>query len=224
MSRSLLVVGAQDGSIGQAVARGAYQFGWDVVTAGLGPEDHHLDLTEDTFTFLTEHNYFDVVVCTAGVNPTPRTTHLEDKLLETLYVNAAAPIAFLDTWITHGFPDDQVVIPQFVVVSSNSAHIARSQSLPYCASKAALSMAVRCAARQLADSRITVWGVEPGWVEGTPMSERVMERLGPETEPHRIPGDRTLDTTGLAEFILVTILGDHLWLNGCMLRLDGGEQ
>lgn len=56
------------------------------------------------------------------------------------------------------------------IVSDAATHPMRT-SMAYCASKAALAMAVRCAARELAP-KIRVNGVSPGVVAGTPMTNK----------------------------------------------------
>jgi NAD(P)-dependent dehydrogenase (short-subunit alcohol dehydrogenase family) len=117
--------------------------------------------------------------------------------------------------------------PTFVAVSSNSAQLARSRSLAYCASKAALSMAIRCAARELAPHSVNIWGVEPGWISDTPMSEAVHARIVAEQRGlpnHRIPGGREVHRRELGRFIAEHVSHEWDWMNGCMLRLDGGDQ
>jgi NAD(P)-dependent dehydrogenase (short-subunit alcohol dehydrogenase family) len=113
----------------------------------------------------------------------------------------------------------------FVAVSSNSAHVARSESAGYCASKAALSMAVRCAARRYAPlNTFRIWGYEPGLILDSPMTEAVRMSVRPDVPLHRIPGNHTLRRGDLAQRIVDDIASGDRWLNGCMLRLDGGEQ
>jgi hypothetical protein len=65
--------------------------------------------------------------------------------------------------------------------------------------------------------------VEPGLITDTAMTERTLARLPEGVPAHRIPGDRTLTAWSLAMFICRTIQLDALWINGCSLRLDGGE-
>lgn len=229
---SMLVVGAQPLSLGWHITRQARHQGWHVTTAGISGEEDipRFDITKP----LHRHNVlknglrFDAIVCTAGVNLDGGIRHKTwDYDVEThLLVNAGGPLGLLKQWVD-AMEEDGVALygRSFVAVSSNSAHVARSQSAGYCASKAALSMGLRCAARELADTGLNVWGVEPGWIKGTPMSERVQERLGPDVAPHRIPGGRSLRPWWLAEFIINNI--NHVSrspLNGCMLRIDGGEQ
>lgn len=85
-------------------------------------------------------------------------------------------------------------------------------------------MAVRSIARRLGDSNVNAWVYEPGWLDGTPMSEEVRRRLKPGTELHRIPGGRGVDVVALAQRIVADMLASEPYLNGTCIRVDGGEQ
>jgi len=241
---NLLVVGARIGSLGHYVAEVAAQNGWTVVTAGISGDE---DLKLDVANHAQVHGFFSPseveqpwhsVVCTAGVNYEGGITddNIRGVLDTSFLINATGPLHLLhcwtDWWMYHldetFMVVDEHVAPDvpmhFVAVSSNSASIARSRSLAYCASKAALSMGIRCAARELANTWLNVWGVEPGWLSGTPMSKEVNKRFEYGMPRHRIPGDRTVDPAALAHFIVSGLRNPYSSLNGCLLRMDGGEQ
>lgn len=234
MSNRLLVVGARPGSLGAAVVRAAKDFGIQAISAGIfGSEDHELDCTRsaDIYTFLKQHQP-DHVVCTVGVNMTGT---IEGKgwvgaLDTSMRINFIGPMVVLGEWARLwrdkiGEKDKaHEPLRHFVAISSNSAHIARSNSAGYCASKAALSMGIRCAARQEAHWPLVIYGYEPGWIDYTPMSQEVLERMAGGGAPHRIPGARTLDPDQLATMIISNIREGSRALNGCLLRIDGGEQ
>lgn len=84
-------------------------------------------------------------------------------------------------------------------------------------------MGVRCAARENAELPLNIWGVEPGWIDGTPMSEAVAHRFGGQPL-HRIPGNRTVNPYKLADFIVEELSLDRGRFAGQMVRMDGGEQ
>lgn len=234
----LLVVGARSGSLGDAVTRVATEQGYTVLTAGISGEQVNCDITGRTDReelLVGRDGWFpDHVVCTVGVN-TP--TNLDHPLFEAyleymMDVNFVAPMALLSEWLheikNREYTDKAwtwgIGLRSFVIISSNSAHIARRNSMGYCASKAALSMGVRCVARENADYPINIYAYEPGWMDGTPMSQSVEERFDVGQPLHRIPGERPVDTTELALAIVENLsIGGH-YLNGCLLRLDGGEQ
>lgn len=245
----LLVVGARPGSLGMWVRNIAAERGWDVFTAGISGEDIKLDVESHAQVYELFENdslpQWHSIVCTAGVNyeGSIKAQDIRGKLDRSFAANATGPLHLLHVWAewwlyhldetmmitgTINEGSEPVTMPEFplhfVGISSNSAHIARSQSLAYCASKAALSMGIRCAARDLANTWLNVWGVEPGWLSGTPMSKEVNQRFEYGIPRHRIPGDRTVDPSALAHMIVRNINNWYSSLNGCMLRLDGGEQ
>lgn len=96
-------------------------------------------------------------------------------------------------------------------------------------------MGIRSAARYLASRKAVerfgetrVWAVEPGWLENTPMSKEVLDRMKDGTSPHRIPGGRVggMDPRVVAEIIYggVFSMSDGYEYNGLTIRIDGGEQ
>lgn len=238
---TLLVVGARDGSLGMAVALEAEDQGFDVVTAGVSGEKIYYDISGGSSShadvILEAHQNFlvipDAIVCTAGINE-PSSVRGELGLLRNLWtlsmtVNALGPVSLLAAyfgsleWQDYSAHPSLHGVRHFVAVSSNSASIARSKSLAYCASKAALTMGIRVAARELAHEKeqISSYVYEPGWIEGTPMSEEVRRTFtGP---PHRIPHQEGIGRWHLAAMI-VNNLRSGMSLNGCALRVDGGEQ
>lgn len=236
--KRLLVVGAAKASLGASVVYEA-EHGtaeWSVETAGIsGDENASVDArnAREVARFFLERSSYDAVVCTVGISRPAGIVGDESDLADLVSrldlsfdVNTLAPLRLLAGYMqrmkqygsTHG---------QFVAISSNSAHIARRRSIPYCASKAALSMAIRCTARELAETErwrnLLVYGYEPGLIMGTPMTEGTAAAFeGPLT---RIPGAPAgLERTFLARTIMGNLNNPHRGLNGVMMRLDGGEQ
>lgn len=168
---------------------------------------------------------FDNVVCTIGLNLPDGDDLLGDNQM---LVNYHAPLALMNEWARLEKEG------HFVVISSNSAHIARSPSLGYCASKAALSMAVRCMARKGHPGIFYAW--EFGLLEGTPMTAETVQRLQ-QGQADIINLDRALPPLtrmrGLPNGIPLDQAAGHVYrtlrygwkeLNGTTLRLDAGEQ
>lgn len=223
-----LVVGAREGSLGDHVAFLLRAAGHGVITAGIGDEEQNLDLESDDYMirqFLRRNSDVTDIVCTVGINQVthPGSAKFQHALERDFAVNTLGPLTLLDEWTRER---EGLVLGSFVAVSSNSAHVARSTSLGYCASKAALSMGIRCAARYLAGNRspISAWAVEPGWIEDTPMSKDVAKRIPNGHPSHRIPGGIGLDARTVAQFIVNGMLDGGRAYNGCTFRLDGGDQ
>jgi len=236
MAGKLLVVGAREGSLGAGVVQVAEASGLysRVGTAGIsGDEERRLNITrlKDVYAFLREEEW-DHVVCTAGMN-LPGTITGQDwhaNMKSQMNVNYQGPMNLLSEWARYWRkrlevqPDEKEQTRHFVAVSSNSAHIARSGSGGYCASKAALSMGVRCAARELDRDGwpLVAYGYEPGWLNGTPMSNEIESAIsGP---LHRIPSGQGLHPVSLAALIVNNLSNMNQAISGCMIRVDGGEQ
>lgn len=243
MERRLMVVGARPHSLGMHVATAGRMAGWTVTTAGVHEEDVALDVIDPQTVkkaLLDEMPH--CVVSTVGINtgPVSITKFAWDKsVTDHMEVNFVGQMRVLREWVRawHNtmpplLEDVGWQLPMhFVAISSNSADIARSLSAGYCASKAALSMALRCVARELAATTpFSVYSYEPGWLDGTPMSMAMDERLMMDpvapanTVLHRIPGDRIINPISLSTLIVQNLQVDRRYLNGCTLRLDGGEQ
>jgi NAD(P)-dependent dehydrogenase (short-subunit alcohol dehydrogenase family) len=228
----ILVIGARPGSVGAAVRdrlnNGAIHF---VTTAGIAGEDLEMDVRSSLeIKRVIQDRPWDHVIYTAGINEETllgQPLGVAPSMDKTWEVNALAPMVVLDYWLK-AWEDIEVVqgvAPagfHFVVISSNSAVVPRSKSIGYCASKAALSQAVRCAARAVPE-QVVVWGIEPGWIHGTPMSAEVVKRLDPANDVMRggAPTDRR-DIASLIEWGIEAHFPKAL--NGMMFRLDGGEQ
>jgi NAD(P)-dependent dehydrogenase (short-subunit alcohol dehydrogenase family) len=226
-----LVIGAQPASLGWHVAEEFEKVGWDIVTAGVsGHEDVELDITQvvDVAKFFINQGSFNAVVNTAGINePFPTEgVGLANKIEDAFMTNVLGHVYVLQHWMA-ALPETVAYWSNhYVSISSNSARIARSRSLPYCASKAALSMAIRCAARDY-EGMANIYAYEPGLLDGTPM-KRELTGIIHRQQLHRMRGGRELvhgiRPGRLARMIVNNVKIGGPELNGSIIRLDGGEQ
>lgn len=235
MTETVLVVGAREGSLGAAVADLARARDYHVITAGMTDEEelwqaHRLSsgAVEVPYSLMRQCQA-DHVVCTVGVNKPMASLSVEWQLaaLHSFQINVMAPMALLKAWSAYAAAGD-ATWRHYVAVSSNSAHIARAGSGPYCASKAALSMAVRVAAREQArvyDNNRLIYCYEPGLLARTPMTAKTMQE-GFIGALHRMPGVDSggLETAHVAALIVNNIKYGGQELNGSCLRVDAGEQ
>jgi NAD(P)-dependent dehydrogenase (short-subunit alcohol dehydrogenase family) len=227
----VLVVGAAEGSLGEAIVnemrKGPWEFG-RVTTAGIGGEEVKLNLLH-VYRAGQELDRLmpDIVVCTAGINKPADigSARLRVGLMDSLAHNVLGPMMLLQEFVVSEVrPERADMVKRFVAISSNSAHIPRRGSMPYCASKAALSMALRVAARELAN-RVAVWGYEPGLLAGTPMSEQTRRDFGTDEPLHRMPGvgPEGIPVADLAQQIVQDISTFSVAHNGLMIPFDAGE-
>lgn len=234
-----LVVGARRGSLGEEIAA-HLETECHVYTAGIsGEEQIRLNARETMSGHL--HKFFydgpvEIVVTTVGEN---RENHPDqswwlESMREEFETNFWSNLRLFDAWDRAWRSNiERGVKPRgqrhFVFISSNSAQVARSTSVGYCTSKAALSMAARCLGRYRAGTPSSdeqppaVWAVEPGWMDDTPMSKVVEERLDG-LPPHRIPGGKGIKIREVAALVSSQVLSGGYAANGTVLRLDGGDQ
>lgn len=171
---------------------------------------------------------FDAVVYCIGQNKPVAVNFDSERYVGTfdalMRINCTAAVEAAHLFINSKRHVLSGVPSKFVVVSSNSAHVPRSESAAYCASKAALSMAIRCMARDVAKLHIPVelYGYEPCWMEGTPMSNEVAERLGSGVMPHRVPGGAGMNPEALANVIVGNLQTTGVF-HGTMLATDLGD-
>lgn len=235
---TILVVGARNNSLGHRIKTKAHAMGYRVVTAGVsGEEDFRYDVRELPPHEVWSQGPYDSVICTVGVNDPDWSEEA------TFRINTMGPLQVLDDWVANQKLD--LPINHYVAISSNSAHIARTGTLAYCMSKAALSMGIRVRARESAKAYAAackafiqappsididfysglpaIYCYEPGYLTGTPMSLEVGRRLGG-IWPHRIPSEQSLSPWDVATVIVNNLMVDGNLMNGSCIRLDGGEQ
>lgn len=122
-------------------------------------------------------------------------------------------------------------VKSVVAVGSDAAERPMRTSMAYCSSKAALHMAVRCAARELAPY-IRVNAVAPGMTDGTKMTEYI-DRVVPEMrgwtpesarmyEMSQIPMNRRAQTWEVAEVIYSVLHGPE-YQTGSIVTVNGGR-
>lgn len=238
MGDRVMVVGAKPSSLGDAVMVMAQAHGYEVMSIGMTGESLNVDLVLTPHERLVEilqgvqprH-----IVCTAGINvPQPDgVLDLQDWYQQHFDANVIGPMRLLDAWVDAMQVDylqnlslDQMC--HYVGISSNSARIPRSRSAAYCASKAALSMALRVQARQAVGGNggYIVYGYEPGLLAGTPMTAKTLEDFA-DVPLHRMRGDQVRDGINpreLAQLIVGNLMQPGVALNGTLVQYDAGEQ
>lgn len=230
----VLVVGARGGSLGEAVREAALCAGYEPLCAGISGEpismDCHLTPMEDMVSTLRglQPRF---VVCTAGVNM-PQPEDMVDPVDWYRWhfeANVTGPMRLL--YALQEASNNADYLPEsgmlhYVAISSNSARLPRSSSAAYCASKAALSMALRVAAREGRggdQDGILVYGYEPGLLAGTPMTRKTEDRWGIGT--HRMRGfelEKGIPVTELATLIVQNFRRGPA-INGTLIPYDAGE-
>lgn len=222
----VMVSGCRPGSLGNCIVQVLREQGVAAYAAGISDEIIQLPMNDHKAAMSAIETIQPThVICTAGVNDggpfyAEGWSDIAEQVMKVNYLGPMTVLSEYQKWL-EGMPGT------FVAISSNSALIARSHSAAYCASKAALSMALRCAARDVARAGLPlhIWGYEPGAIFGTPMTQEVRKRLD-----HGVPLSRMLTTpeglspTSVARIIARDTLTAGDLLHGTMVRLDAGEQ
>lgn len=194
--------------------------------------------TDETFTDVTStmelrRAYGDfspkAIVYCAGVNKLmPAETFDEFEALNMLDINA---LGFMR--VIHLIASDSKYhrATDVVAISSDAATHPMRNSMAYCASKAALNAAVRCAARELAPD-IRVNAIAPGPIANTPMTKNVNEFVAKikgwdaeqveEDVRKNVPMGRRGFMEEVAQVTREVLYGP-MYLTGAIIEINGGR-
>lgn len=121
-----------------------------------------------------------------------------------------------------------------VAVTSDAARRPMRTSLAYCASKAALDMAIRVSSREYASKGWRVNGVAPGKVADTPMTSYVDDRVLQLRDWNRAEAEayersssaigRPLSADEVAAVIVDVLLSESAGWTGDIISVNGGRQ
>jgi NAD(P)-dependent dehydrogenase (short-subunit alcohol dehydrogenase family) len=168
------------------------------------------------------------VVYSAGINKLAWIKQATpEEFLALLHVNVVGFQTLLTVLLGHS----KKPIP-VVAISSDAATRPMRTSFMYCASKAALDMAVKVAARELAPEGWRINAVAPGKVDRTGMTDYV-DRMVPalrgwtrqyaeDYELSSTPIGRRIDPIEVAETVSHVLFGS-LALNGAIVPVTGGR-
>lgn len=220
---SVWVVGGTSG-IGAAVVERleAQHEGLDVFTTG---KDVDVQDAREIDLFAKESGPFDGIVYSAGINMLDWVEDLSTINMNMIYdVNVTGLVR-----VIRSCPETQ----RIVVVGSDAAHRPMRTSLAYCASKAALEMAVKVIAREHASDGFAINIVAPGMTDDTEMTRYIDARVpevrdwSPEHarlyESSQIPMGRRAQPHEIAEVIVNTMFTNTSYLNGAVIEVNGGR-
>jgi NAD(P)-dependent dehydrogenase (short-subunit alcohol dehydrogenase family) len=223
------IIGGTSG-IGAAVAHELRIGGYRVVVT----DEHSTNVTDsrEIEVFLSvgpTSGKWDHIVYSAGFNKLAWMEAVQEAdLMQIFDVNVLGFIRLMSA--VARMPIENMPNSVTAIVSDAATHPMRT-SIAYCSSKAALAMAVRCAARELA-SAVRVNGVSPGIVEGTPMTEKTDKEIS--ATRGWIPADVVLNSTeaipvGRRGFpreiaqVVVDVMEGPQYLTGSIIEVNGGR-
>jgi NAD(P)-dependent dehydrogenase (short-subunit alcohol dehydrogenase family) len=222
-TRTLIIGASTEGGIGEAIAHTLQGNGFQPVC----PSIHEADVTSAgrLAEYVSDNGPFPYAIYCAGIQRLGWIKDLNpEDVIDVFDVNVLGYINLLNALVKHQ-PGGRVV-----AITSLSARIPMRGSIAYCASKAALNHAVRCAARELTpDWHIT--GVMPTTVDETPLTtandKQIMAMRGwsaeeaAAREAQWIPIGRRARKDEVADVVLDLLLGPEM-LTGSIVEIAGG--
>jgi len=219
------VMGGSPNSIGAAIAEAVVSEGVDHLVFATTKEELDCRNWSDMADWVKEYGPFDRAVFAAGVS------HLsyidleeQDMVRDVFNVNVNGFIGMLQALTSvqdYG---------NILAIVSDASRTPMRTSWAYCASKAALEMAVRCAARELAPWRIN--GLSPSTVEGTdmtrhndfviPLKRGWSPREARQYEMSMVPMKRRVTREEVAQ-AAIDILNGPEFMSGNITFLTGGK-
>lgn len=141
------------------------------------------------------------------------------SMLQQFDVNLVAGTEIVRALSKKGAMEEQGSI---VFISSISAHIGAAGHTAYCATKGAVSAAVRAMAVELAEKNIRVNSVSPGFVR-TPMTDKHSKLTA--TQMDAIVADHPLGVgtvEDVARAVIFLLYPENKWITGADMLVDGG--
>jgi NAD(P)-dependent dehydrogenase (short-subunit alcohol dehydrogenase family) len=195
------------------------------------PPKEEMDVISDTDVsiYIRTHGPYSHIVYSAGAN---QLAWVSDKaidfiMLDLYDVNCAGFVMTISKHLYH-FPESPMSV---VAVSSDAGRIPMRGSVAYCASKAALNMAVKVLARELAPIH-RINAVAPGMVDDTLMTEYIDRTLpdfrgwtvehAHDYEIQNTPTRRRATRQEVADTI-VWVLTGPAQMTGAIVEINGGR-
>lgn len=227
--RVLVLGGATEDSIGHGIVMRLNELGHKTEA----PDADVLDVTTvggyNALMELLEFFRPDSVVYSVGVNELEWSAYLERESFDRIMgANVWGFINVMKALQATGLPYSVLAL------TSDAAYRAMRTSIAYCASKAALDMAIRVASRELAGEGWRVNGLAPGKVDGTGMTKyvdaRVMEirhfETREEAERYEMAGNplhRKLSVDEVARVACDVLLSTAMGWTGDIVTVNGGR-
>ncbi len=131
----------------------------------------------DIISFVRHIDNIHYVVYTAGVNHINEfDKQSSDDFYESMGVNVFGFVRLLQE-IRAQDKFEKRWPPVACLVTSNAANVAMRHSLSYNCSKAAANMAIKQMAREIHPDELTIFGVAPNKLKGTPMSRMIEKKV-----------------------------------------------
>ena len=172
MERKVLVIGTdqEQRNIGSAIAAFLQSTSYGKVV-GVPYRDGHDMPSEKDMT-----GYTDIVVACGYMKIEPFDELKPDDLFTIIDACLTIPLWAVQNFV-RATKNNRVQPKGIVLIGSYAHNHVLSNSVPYCAAKAGIDMAVKGLAWELTGQKYNVFGVHPHSVQDTPMTDRVIEQI-----------------------------------------------
>ena len=223
MERKAFVIGGHSG-IGAAIAARLRDEDVEVDA----PEKRYCDVRSLDIEWTVKKREYDYYVYSAGINHLDWIPGMNLQMMQQIFdVNVMGFMRML-SWITR----DPCTPARVVAISSDAAVRPMRTSMAYCSSKAALDMAVKCAARELGPAGWRINAVSPGMTANTGMTKYIDKEVPEirgwtpeqalEYEMSQQPLRRRAEPAEIADVVWATLIGPD-FLNGSVITVNGGR-
>lgn len=218
------VIGGTSG-IGSAISAECWYNGYQSISTGTEVDVRYPFGLKD---IIDRNDGFDAIVYSAGINRLMHIKSTDMKQVEEIFtINV---FGFMNLLRVLENSKTKTKTTSVLAISSDAATRPMRTSIAYCSSKAALDMAVRCAAREIAPVRVNA--ISPGMTAGTAMTKYIDETV-PEMrgwtpqealdyETSQIPMKRRASPMEIAK-IAVAVLTGPAYLTGAIIPVNGGR-
>lgn len=224
-NRLALIIGSDPGNIGDAIRHRLSVYGIPCIAP------HILDF--DVRKPPEINKPYDILILANGYTDL---NWFEDNTYESIQhtfdVNVIGSLKTVNQFVRQTI--DRPYKKYIVMIGSMAYRNVLNGSAVYCASKAALAMATRCLAWELAPKGYNIFCVHPSNVEGTPMTEKTIQGLMRYRGLTRraaeaywgaiLPKDKWLQKEDIAETVAFLISGDADYQSGSNIELAGGQR
>lgn len=225
-NRHALIIGADPGNIGDAIMKRLLIDGISCIA----PHILDFDVREPPAEL---NKPYDVLVLANGYT---NLNWFEDNphhdIQHTFDVNVVGSLKTANLFVNETI--DRPYKKYIVFIGSMAYRSVLNGSAAYCASKAALAMATKCLAWELAPKSFNVFCVHPSNTEGTPMTEKTIQGLMKYRNLSRetaeaywgaiLPRDKWLQPDDIAETVSYLVSGKADYQSGANIELTGGQR
>jgi len=222
--KKTLIIGCHTGGIGDEIMGLLFD---KRIIHGPRMEDLNVCDEDSIADYIAAYGPYDEIIYSAGVSQLKWMAETSQRDLNKIFdVNVLGAI-LVAAIHSRQHPDHAV---RYAVVVSDAAHTPMRGSIAYTSSKAALEMAVRNMAREMAPEW-TVVGVSPGVVEGTAMTRQLAQDIpefrgwtGEQAREYEgvPPIGRRVTMREVSETLLFALNGPQA-LNGSIITINGGK-